>query len=101
MCFACKRCFQFRYRGFFTPGEVVNRKLINKAIIGHLAPVGDVSAPVSAYFVYQDIDHANAYNTYFWGVRNLHSRPSEKQRVALLWVPKGTGKNHSKGQSDM
>ena len=90
--FACKHCFQFRFLGFFTPGEVVNHKLISRQVIW--APVGDVSVLVSTYFVYQNNGRANTYNNYAWGVWKLHSRPSEKQRVVLLWVPKGTGKNH-------
>ena len=31
-----ERCFQFRFRNFFTAGEVVNCELISKAIVGHL-----------------------------------------------------------------
>ena len=73
------------------------------------APVGDVSVLVSAYFVYQNNGRAKAYNNYAWGVRNLHSRPSdrkvmcgttlgsqrngEKSRLRTKWYVKYVGPN--------
>ena len=55
------------------------------------APVGDVSILVSANFVYHNNGRTKAYNNYACGVRNLHSRPSEKV-WRYFWFLKEQGK---------